>query len=98
MAGWSAGTDETVRAGARSSGGVLAWIRAAWHPYSARAAEYQSELLLTIVYYALLGPSALVARLFGTRLLDLRSDARRWSGWIRREPLPKTISWLERQF
>ncbi len=74
------------------------WIRTAWRPYSGRTAEYQSELLLTLVYYVLLGPSALAARLFGARLLDLRGDTKRWSGWIRREPLPKTISWLERQF
>src|SRR5919202_7038996 len=43
----------------------------AWRAYTHRAGGYQAQVLLSAVYYLVLGPSVLVARLFGTRLLDL---------------------------
>ena len=69
----------------------------AWRAYTHRAAGYQADVLLSGVYYLVLGPSVLAARLFGTRLLDL--DRRpRASYWIERKPLEKTLTALERQF
>ena len=69
----------------------------AWRDYTHRAGGYQAQVLLSAVYYLVLGPSVLVARLFGTRLLDL--DRRpRASYWIERKPLDKSLSALERQF
>ena len=41
----------------------------AWTAYAARAGRYQSEVLLTLVYYVVFGPSVLAARLTGKRLL-----------------------------
>jgi hypothetical protein len=69
----------------------------AWKAYSRRAGGYQAYLLLSAAYFLALGPSVLVARLAGTRLLDL--DARpRSSYWIERKPAEKTLAALERQF
>ena len=69
----------------------------AWQAYTHRAGGYQAQVLLSAVYYLVLGPSVIVARLFGTRLLDL--DRRpRASYWIERKPLDKSLSALERQF
>ena len=69
----------------------------AWKAYTHRAGEYQAQVLLSLVYYLVLGPSVLVARLFGTKLLDL--DPRpRPSYWIERKPLDNSLASLERQF
>ena len=69
----------------------------AWRAYTHRAGGYQAQVLLSAVYYLVLGPSVLAARLFGARLLDL-DRGRRDSYWIERKPLENSISALERQF
>jgi hypothetical protein len=46
-------------------------VRAAWRAYTKRAALYQAEVLLNVVYFLVLGPSALASRLFGSHLLDI---------------------------
>jgi hypothetical protein len=69
----------------------------AWRAYTHRAGGYQAQVLLSAVYYLVLGPSVLVARLFGARLLDL-DRGHRASYWIERKPLEKSLSALERQF
>ena len=69
----------------------------AWKAYTHRAGAYQAQALLSAVYYLVLGPSVLAARLFGTRLLDL-DHRHRASYWIERKPLEKSLSALERQF
>jgi hypothetical protein len=73
---------------------VLLWE--AWKAYAHRAATYQTRVLLTIVYAIVLGPGALLGRLFGTRLLDLEPSSR--SSWTVRPPLDKTLDSLRRQF
>lgn len=70
----------------------------AWKAYSHRAGGYQTIVLLSLVYFLVLGPSALIARLTGTRLLDLDHRAPRDSYWIKRPAGEKTIASLERQF
>jgi hypothetical protein len=69
----------------------------AWKAYSHRASGYQANLLLSGVYFLVVGPIALVARLAGTKLLDL--DPRpRSSYWIERKPAENTLGAMERQF
>jgi Saxitoxin biosynthesis operon protein SxtJ len=68
-----------------------------WNAYAHRAGGYQAQVLLTLVYFLVLGPSALVARLFGNHLLDLDHRPRP-SYWIERETEPPTLASLERQF
>jgi len=69
----------------------------AWKAYSHRAASYQGNLLLSIIYFVILGPCITLARLFGARLLDL-STRSRTSHWIARRPTEKTLAGMERQF
>ena len=73
---------------------MLVWE--AWKAYTHRAASYQTRALLTIVYLVVLGPGALLARLFGARLLDL--DRAGVSSWMLRPPQDKTLDGLRRQF
>jgi hypothetical protein len=68
-----------------------------WKAYAARAAGYQSVILLTLVYYLVFGPSALAARLTGKQLLPMAArDAR--SYWRERPAAEPRLSALERQF
>lgn len=69
----------------------------AWKAYSHRAGGYQAEVLLSAVYFLVLGPSVMVARLTGSKLLDL-SFEKRQSYWIKRQPAEKTLAAMERQF
>jgi hypothetical protein len=77
---------------------VLRWLLEAWKAYAHRAASYQSSVLLTLVYLVILGPAALLARLFGARLLDL--EARPGSTWLARRDSgdQQTLTDLRRQF
>jgi len=69
----------------------------AWKAYSKRAGSYQTEVLLSLVFYIVLGPSMWLQQLFGKKLLDL--DARkRPSYWIQRPAAEKSMAWMERQF
>ncbi len=72
---------------------MLLWQ--AWKAYAHRAASYQTRALLTVVYAVVLGPAVLIARLFGTRLLDVERAS---SSWIARGPQDHTLEGLRRQF
>ncbi len=77
---------------------MLFWLLEAWKAYAHRAASYQTRVLLTLVYLLILGPAALLARLFGARLLDLES--RPGSTWLVRSDAAdqQTLGGLRRQF
>ena len=72
---------------------MLLWQ--AWKAYAHRAASYQTRALLTVVYAVVLGPAVLIARLFGTRLLDVERAS---SSWMARGPQDHTLEGLRRQF
>jgi hypothetical protein len=74
---------------------VLSWIVEVWTAYAHRAASYQTRVLLTLVYVVILGPAALLGRLFGARLLDLSGAS---STWNVRPPPDKSLDALRRQF
>jgi hypothetical protein len=74
---------------------VLLWD--AWKAYAHRAGGYQTRALLVVVYWVVLGPGALVGRLFSARLLDL-SPRPGQSSWLTREPGEATVDALRRQF
>jgi len=69
----------------------------AWLAFMHRAGSYQSTVLLNVVYFALFGPCAVLARLCGTRLLDLGPPARH-NYWLERRKSRNTLVDLTRQF
>jgi hypothetical protein len=75
---------------------VLHWLIEGWKAYAHRAGGYQTRVLLTFAYVLVLGPTTIVARMFGTRLLDL--EPRAGTTWVNRAPQQKTIDALRRQF
>ena len=74
---------------------MLSWLIRVWTAYAHRATTYQSVVLLTIVYLLVLGPAAVVARILGARLLDLRRDT---SSWVARGTQDASLDALRRQF
>jgi hypothetical protein len=69
----------------------------AWKAYSHRAGGYQAQVLLSLVYFVILGPSAIIARAFGNHLLDL-DTRQRASYWLQREPFEATERAMQRPF
>ena len=69
----------------------------AWKSYSLRAGGYQTEVLLSLVFFLILGPSMALQQTFGKKLLDL-DPKHRPSYWIKRAPVDKSMAWMERQF
>ena len=69
----------------------------AWNAYLRRASSYQAVGLLNALYFGVFGPSVLVARLFGARLLDLNSK-RQPSYWLARRPVSTSVEELTRHF
>lgn len=72
---------------------MLRWVLDVWKAYAHRAATYQSNVLLTIVYFVVLGP---FGRMFGAKLMDLSHGEA--STWLTRPPAEKNIEALRRQF
>ena len=75
---------------------MLAWPLEVWKAYAHRAGSYQTRVLLTIVYYIILGPAVFVARLFGAHLMDLSPTGS--TTWIERPASDKSLAALRRQF
>jgi hypothetical protein len=77
---------------------VLLWLLEVWKAYAHRAGGYQTGVLLTLVYLFVLGPAALIARLFGAPLLDLKAGSA--TTWLVRANTSedKTLGALRRQF
>ena len=75
---------------------MLSWIYEVWKAYAHRAATYQTAVLLTLVYFVILGPFATLGRLFGAKLMDLSPTG--GSTWTVRPDPDKTLSGLHRQF
>ncbi len=72
-------------------------IARAWRAYSRRAADYQVRAGFALLYFLVLGPSALLRRAVGTPLLDEPREPRS-SYWIARESLRKDLTALDRQY
>ena len=75
---------------------MVAWVVEVWKAYAHRAASYQTRVLLTLVYLVILGPAALLGRLFGAQLIDL--SATPGSTWLTRAAPEHTLADLRRQF
>ena len=75
---------------------MLSWVFEVWKAYAHRAGTYQSQVLLNLVYFVILGPFAGIGRLFGAKLMDLSDGAT--STWLERGTGEDTLSALRRQF
>ena len=69
----------------------------AWLAVVHRAARVQSTVLLNVIYFAVFGPCAVIARLCGARLLEMDPRPDR-GGWVERPPMHPSLVNLTRQF
>ena len=72
-------------------------VRAFFSAYFALVGRYQAEALLTIVYWIVIGPTAIATRMAGRRLLPGSFGAGR-SHWIDRRKTPRALPDLSRQY
>jgi hypothetical protein len=75
---------------------VLGWVAEVWKAYAHRAATYQTRVLLTLVYFVILGPVGFIGRLTGANLMDMAAGTK--STWLPRPAADKTLEGLRRQF
>ncbi len=75
---------------------MLSWVVEVWKAYAHRAATYQTAVLLTLVYFVILGPFATLGRVFGAKLMDLSPKG--GSTWLVRPKPDNSLAALRRQF
>lgn len=71
-------------------------LRLAWDAYLRRAQRYQNTLILTLVYFAVVGPTVLPSQLFRVEMLGASKEGS--SFWTRRERRRVGMDELRRQF
>jgi hypothetical protein len=69
-----------------------------WRAYTRRASDYQAVVLLSLVYYGIFGPSALLVRLLGRPLLPAARPTAGGTYWRPRPAPDKSLAGLQRQF
>lgn len=74
---------------------LRAWW-SAWLVHARRIAEYQSAILLGLIYLVVAGPVWLVIRVTGRRLMPYGRDP--GSTWLPRRSDPRTLADLERPY
>ena len=68
-----------------------------WMKFAAFLAFVNARVLLTLVYFLLIGPTSLVLRVLGKDFLDRRSKPSE-SFWKPKEPLTHSLEESKRQF
>ena len=82
-----------------SASAKSAWqrIRSYWMKFAHLLGKLNSYLFLTLFYWILIGPAALVLKLLGKDLLD-RSPKKKHSYWVDKQRDPQTLERSKRQF
>jgi hypothetical protein len=76
---------------------MFAEIRLLLSAYFKKVGEYQAGSLLTVVYWTVVGPTWIVMRIAGRRLLAPRTSGRS-TWWVARNPAPRDLASLSRQY
>jgi len=74
---------------------ILKPIYIIWMTFATILGWIMTRVILTILFYLIVTPIGLIARIFGAKFLDLSWQSNVKSYWNRRE---KTVSDLEKQF
>ncbi len=77
---------------------ILKWIYIAWMSVAFVLGFVMAHVILTLLFYLVITPIGLVARLAGKDFLSLKQDRAAKSYWIPRPQKPKTAADYERQF
>lgn len=77
---------------------LLKWIYIAWMSVAFVLGFVMAHVILTLLFYLVLTPIGLVARVFGQDFLSLKLDRTAKSYWIARDRKAKSAAEYERQF
>jgi hypothetical protein len=77
---------------------ILKPLQKVWMGFAVVMGFFMTRVILTILYFLVLTPLGLVARLTGKRFLELRPDKAKKSYWNKREAKPFDKKEYERQF
>ena len=73
-------------------------LQKAWMGFSVVIGFFVSRIILFVLFYAVLTPIGLIARLVGKDVLDQRLDRKSASYWREKEPAVKTKESYENQY
>jgi len=76
----------------------LKWVYFAWMSMAFVLGFVMAHVILTLLFFLMITPIGLVARLFGKDFLGLKLDRNAPTYWIPRERKPKPAAEYERQF
>ena len=77
---------------------ALKWIYIAWMSVAFVLGFVMAHVILTLLFFLVITPIGLVARLMGKDFLSLKLDRAAKSYWIPREKKPKSAADYSRQF
>ena len=76
----------------------LKWLYIAWMSVAFVLGFVMAHVILTLLFFAMIAPIGLIARLFGKDFLGLKLDRGVGTYWISRERKPRSPAEYERQF
>jgi len=76
----------------------LKWAYVAWMSVAFMLGFVMAHVILTLLFFLMITPIGLIARLFGKDFLSLKLDPKAATYWIRRERKPRSAEEYERQF
>ena len=74
---------------------ILKPVYIIWMPFATILGWIMTRVILTILFYLIVTPIGLIARIFGAKFLDLSWNSTVGSYWNKRD---KTVSDIEKQF
>ena len=77
---------------------VLKPLQKVWMAIAVIIGWFMSRVILILLYYLVLTPIALIAKLFGKQFLDLKWDGSQSTYWNYRDQQPADKSGYEKQF
>ena len=77
---------------------ILKPVNKVWMTFALILGWFMSRVILIILFYLVLTPIGLIAKLSGKHFLDLKIDKERTSYWVKRKKTSSTKIDLERQF
>ena len=77
---------------------ILAPIYAAWMKFAFLLGWVNSRILLSVIFFIIFTPTALVLRFLGRDALDRRMDKKAISYWRQRQPVVSIQEHCERQY
>jgi hypothetical protein len=77
---------------------VLKWVYVAWMSLAFVLGFFMAHIILALLFYLIITPMGLLARLFGKDFLSLKPERAAPTYWLPRERKAKSAADYERQF